>query len=124
MRDKKLKIGDLKRPRPNMGDQKSPKLPLDLTVYMALHYISFSLSLFLSLSLSSFLSHPLFLNSQSYQTEHVNQLTSVYHNLGMLVTGSKDKSAMIHSMSQPHSCLKTIDHVQDVTDVREKIIFL
>ena len=27
-------MGDFRRPRPNVGDQKSPKLPLDLTVFM------------------------------------------------------------------------------------------
>ena len=26
-------MGDLRTPRQNMGDQKSPKLPLDLSVY-------------------------------------------------------------------------------------------
>ena len=69
-------------------------------------------SLSLSLSFSPY---------QHYQTDHTHQLTSVYHNLGMLVTGSKDKSARLHTMSQPHSCLKTIDHFQDVTDVRKAL---
>ena len=27
-------MGDFRRPRPNMGDKRSPKLPLDLTVYV------------------------------------------------------------------------------------------
>ena len=27
-----MKMGDFRRPRPNMVDQKSPKLPLDLPV--------------------------------------------------------------------------------------------
>ena len=104
-----------------------------------LWWITYTLSLSLSLSLSLFPpSPPLSLSSpppasllpslslslspyQHYQTEHTHQLTSVYHNLGMLVTGSKDKSARLHTMSQPHSCLKTIDHFQDVTDVRKAL---
>ena len=37
MRDQKLKkIGDFRRPRQNVGDQKSPKLPLDLTLILTL----------------------------------------------------------------------------------------
>ena len=32
MRDQKLKMGEFRRLRRNMGDQKSPKLPLDLRV--------------------------------------------------------------------------------------------
>ena len=27
-------MGDFRRPRPNMGDQKSPKLPLDINNYL------------------------------------------------------------------------------------------
>ena len=30
-------MGDLRTPRLNMGDQKSPKLPLDLTVIIHVH---------------------------------------------------------------------------------------
>ena len=39
MRDQKLKMEDFRRPSPNMGDQKSPKLPLYLTVYIHVYYV-------------------------------------------------------------------------------------
>ena len=35
-RDQKLKIGDFRRPRPNMGDQKSPNLPVHVLVLFSL----------------------------------------------------------------------------------------
>ena len=43
MRDQKLKIHvrDFRRPRPNVGDQKSPKLPLDLTVVILVFLLTY-----------------------------------------------------------------------------------
>ena len=32
-----MSIGNFRRPGPNIGDQKSPKLPLDLTVNIMLY---------------------------------------------------------------------------------------
>ena len=37
MRNQKLKMRTFRRPRPNMGEQKSPKLSLDLKVKVLLH---------------------------------------------------------------------------------------
>ena len=39
--------------------------------------------------------------------------------MGMIVTGSKDHSARIHTMTVPHQCLKIFPHLADVTDVRD-----
>ena len=39
MRDQKLKTGDFRRPRPNVRDQKSPELPLDLTLLLLTYVI-------------------------------------------------------------------------------------
>lgn len=52
---------------------------------------------------------------------HATPLTSVYHDMGMIVTGSKDHSARIHTMTVPHQCLKIFPHLADVTDVHFRL---
>ena len=46
-------------------------------------------------------------------------ITLVYHDMGMIVTRSKDRSACIHAMTVPHQCLKIFSYLADVTDVRD-----
>ena len=54
---------------------------------------------------------------QELDPGHATPLTSVFHDLGMIISGSKDHSACIHTMTTPHKCLKTFTHLADVTDV-------
>jgi WD40 repeat protein len=53
----------------------------------------------------------------TYQTDHKKALTTVRHNTGILMTGSKDGTCKLVTMSQPHTCLKVFEHFQDITDV-------
>ena len=53
---------------------------------------------------------------QAYSPAHKEPLTCVFHNLGMVATGSKDGTVAIHSPAPGHTHLTTLEHHRaDVT---------
>ncbi len=70
----------------------------------------------LSLSLPPLPSHPPSL--QSFSPGHSQPLTSIYHNLAMFVTSSKDGSVHIHSSgTHPRRMATITHHTSAVTEV-------
>ena len=58
--------------------------------------------------------------SFSPKHKHSQPLTCVYHNLGMVVTGSKDGSATVYSMGATPHCATTLEHHNSaITSVSE-----